>query len=140
MYACVILCSLFKKATCWTCVHILFCCSLLVRQENSGKHTDRSRIQCVLGAIGANFSQLGTLSYMYRLYRLMRVAGSTIFGILSLVGLAYGPAKPLVQIDMLCGLTLTVTCGKGGSRRCSPSWSDPARECALQPGHSFAFY
>ncbi|CAE7218643.1 unnamed protein product [Symbiodinium pilosum] len=45
------------------------------RQENSGKHTDRSRIQCVLGAIG-----------------------STIFGILSLVGLAYGPVALVVVV------------------------------------------
>ncbi|CAE7536871.1 unnamed protein product [Symbiodinium natans] len=45
------------------------------RQLNGGKHTDRSRIRCVLGAIG-----------------------STIFGILSLVGLAYGPVALVVVV------------------------------------------
>lgn len=45
------------------------------RQLNGGKHTDRSRIRCVLGAIG-----------------------STIFGILSLVGLNYGPVALVVVV------------------------------------------
>eukprot|EP00913_Durusdinium_trenchii_P016753 g15747.t1 len=45
------------------------------RQLNGGKHTDRSRIRCVLGAIG-----------------------STIFGVLSLVGLAFGPVALVVVV------------------------------------------
>ncbi|CAJ1388052.1 unnamed protein product [Effrenium voratum] len=45
------------------------------RQLNGGKHTERSRIRFILGAIG-----------------------STIFGVLSLVGLAYGPVALVVVV------------------------------------------
>ena len=45
------------------------------RQLNGGKHTDRSRIRFILGAIG-----------------------STIFGVMSLVGLAFGPVALVVVV------------------------------------------
>lgn len=45
------------------------------RQLNGGKHTDCSRLRCVLGAVG-----------------------STIFGVLSLVGLAFGPVALVVVV------------------------------------------
>jgi len=45
------------------------------RQLNGGKHTERSRLRFILGAVG-----------------------STIFGVLSLVGLAYGPVALVVVV------------------------------------------
>ena len=121
----------------------------LRRQLNGGKHTDRSRIRCVLGAIGT-FSQssqrAACSSVQQRAAACSSVqqraaacsserrasAGSTIFGILSLVGLNYGPViwqrtltgpNPCVILKILNVLNFILASGPpAASMRWPSSW------------------
>ena len=111
----------------------------LRRQLNGGKHTDRSRIRCVLGAIGT-FSQSSQRAACSSVQQRAAAcsserrasAGSTIFGILSLVGLNYGPViwqrtltgpNPCVILKILNVLNFILASGPpAASMRWPSSW------------------